>query len=69
MSGQIPPELGLTGLLLSHNRLSGQIPPELGNLPNLRVLTISGNELTGCAPERLRDVDQDFDDISLPFCD
>ena len=48
--------------------MSGQIPPQLGNLPDLRVLTISGNELTGCAPEGLRDVNHDFAELNLPFC-
>ena len=71
-TGAIPSWLGsltkLGGLTLSHNELSGEIPPELANL-NLRYLRLAGNQLTGCIPEGLRNVERnDFDAVGLPFC-
>ena len=73
LSGEIPPELGslngLRRLHLSDNNLSGDIPSELGNLTDLWSLYLAGNQLAGCVPEALMDVDNnDFDDLSLPFC-
>ena len=49
--------------------MSGTIPAELGSLSNLRVLTLSGNQLSGCIPEGLRDLPGgDLDQLGLPFC-
>ena len=55
---------------LSENQLTGEIPTELGNLANLERLYLSENQLTGCIPYGLRHVvDNDFDELGLPFCD
>ena len=43
----------VTDLDLSANQLKGEIPTELGNLPNLRLLYISDNNLTGTLPQSL----------------
>ncbi len=43
----------VTDLDLSANQLNGEIPAELGNLPNLRLLYISDNNLTGALPQSL----------------
>ena len=74
LSGEISSELGslanLRLLDLSDNQLSGEIPPEPGSLANLRWLYLSDNQLSGCIPEELRDVvDNDLEDLDLPFCD
>ena len=71
-TGSIPSWLGhlrnLAWLTLSHNRLSGEIPAELANL-KLRHLNLAGNQLTGCIPEGLRNVEHnDFAALGLPFC-
>ena len=73
LTGEIPKELGslanLQGLYLSENQLTGEIPTELGNLANLERLYLSENQLTGCIPYGLRHVvDNDFDELGLPFC-
>ena len=72
--GAIPKELGslanLEWLILLNNQLTGEIPKELGNLANLQQLYLSENQLTGCIPYGLRHVvDNDFDELGLPFCD
>ena len=60
----------LRWLFLSENQLTGEIPKELGNLANLERLYLSENQLTGCIPYGLRHVvDNDFDELGLPFCD
>ena len=73
LSGPIPSELGnlskMNQLFLSDNQLSGEIPPELGS-PPLSWLSIDGNQLTGCVPDILRDVEiNDLDLTALPYCD
>jgi hypothetical protein len=51
------------------NQLRGEIPPELGKLSNLIALFLAGNQLSGCVPEGLRDVDSnDLSELGLPFC-
>ena len=48
---------------------SGAIPSELAGLTRLIQLYLSGNNLTGCIPLALRDVDtNDLDDLGLPDC-
>ena len=45
----------VTGLDLRNRGLTGSIPPELGSLPpTLATVSLGGNALTGCVPERLR---------------
>ena len=41
---------------MHNNRLNGSIPLELENLTNLRHLSLSRNNLTGCIPEKLTKV-------------
>ncbi len=42
---------------------------ELGNLANLEVLYISGNQFTGCVPAPLQNLpDNDLDQLALPAC-
>lgn len=43
----------VTDLDLAANQLNGEIPTELGNLPNLKLLYISDNNLTGALPASL----------------
>ena len=73
LTGEIPAELGnlanLERLVLDNNQLTGEIPAELGSLANLELLLLSENQLTGCIPYGLRHVvDNDFDELGLPFC-
>ena len=44
------------GLDLYENQLSGEIPPELGNLANLEVLYLDGNDWSGEIPAELGDL-------------
>ncbi len=74
LSGTIPREFGnlikLEELDLEGNRLTGAIPGELGNLTRLVGLYLSGNQLSGCVPLVWRNIEEnDFEDLSLPFCD
>ena len=57
--------------MLGENRLSGEIPPELGELPGLLNLTLTGNQLSGCVPARLRNVawENDLGVLGLPLCE
>ena len=72
MTGPIPASLGrlsnLRVLLLSNNRLTGIIPRDLANL-KLTFLWLAGNDLTGCVPAPLRDVERnDLNQLDLPNC-
>ncbi len=59
LSGEIPASLGdlplLQHLYLNSNQLRGTIPEAL-NLIALRATRFAGNSLTGCVPDRLRDI-------------
>ena len=56
-------------LEVSHKQLSGEIPGEFGTLSNRPVLYLSGNQLSGCTPEGLRDVENNGQsDVVLPVC-
>ena len=73
LTGPIPTELGnlsnLVFLSLWGNQLTGSIPVSLGSLVNLGKLYLSQNQLTGCIPAALQDiVDNDLDQLGLPFC-
>ena len=49
--------------------MTGEIPPELGGLSNLEWLYLSGNQLTGCISEGLRDIaENDLVELNLPDC-
>ena len=49
--------------------MTGPIPAELGELTNLVLLWLSGNELTGCVPAGFRDVARnDVAQLDLPDC-
>ncbi len=45
----------ITGLYLNDNNLSGELPAELETLSDLRVLDLSGNQLTGSIPSEWAD--------------
>ena len=50
--------------------MTGEIPSELGSLENLVHLFLSGNQLSGCIPEELRDVaNNDLSLLNLPDCE
>ena len=47
----------------------GEIPAELSQLSILEALYLYRNDLSGCVPDGLKDVEQnDFDELVLPFC-
>ena len=49
--------------------MRGKIPPELASLYKLERLYLDGNQLSGCIPSGLRDVEEsDLSDSGLPFC-
>ena len=51
------------------NQLSGEIPPELGSFAYLEWMQLSGNQLSGCIPEGLRDVEtNDLGLLGLAYC-
>ena len=59
----------VTELRLRNSELSGEIPADLGGLSNLEGLFLSGNQLSGCIPNCLRDVEtSDLLALGLPFC-
>ena len=74
LGGEIPSELGaltrLEHIYLRNNGLTGSIPAEWGDLSNLTHLYLSsGNNLTGCIPSGLRDVEEnDLDGLGLEYC-
>ena len=74
LGGEIPSQLGsltrLEHVYLRNNGLTGAIPAEWGELANLtRLYLSSGNNLTGCIPSGLRDVeDNDLDRLGLEYC-
>ena len=75
LSGSIPAWIGsltkLERLWLSDNMLSGQIPEELGELSDHSLVQwrLGGNDLTGCLPAGLADVeDNDLERVGLQVC-
>ena len=59
----------MVSLHLDGNRLSGEIPPQLGNLQNLERLYLGYNQLSGCLPVGLRDIEGTrFETLGLPSC-
>ena len=60
----------LLELHLDRNQLVDVIPDELAELENLQSLYLAGNDLTGCIPDGLKDIDaSDFANLGLLFCD
>ena len=59
----------VTSLDLRNNELSGEIPGELGDLNQISVLNLSGNNLSGCFPESLKNfcTTATFEFSSNPF--
>ena len=59
-------------LYLRDNKLTGSIPPELADLPHLEQLLLGPNDrLSGCVPEGLRDILDNFDywQLRVRYCD
>ena len=72
LTGAVPPQLGhlfsLEELRLGGNRLSGAIP-ELGRTDSLWVLTLLGNNFTGCLPDSLLRFGSNLRySLGLPVC-
>ncbi|XP_057470100.1 receptor protein-tyrosine kinase CEPR2-like isoform X2 [Actinidia eriantha] len=55
LSGVLSPSISLlqslTSLVLPSNLISGKIPVELGNCTNLKVLNLTGNQMSGSLPD------------------
>ncbi len=74
LTGPIPHKLGDLGYVLlvldlSDNQLSGPIPAELGNFVNLEAIYLGGNQISGCIPNRLREVAEgDLSTLGLQDC-
>ena len=49
--------------------MSGEIPAELVSLSNLVSLRLHNNELSGCVPSSLYDLDFTVDDLFLAHCE
>ena len=59
----------VTALDLSWAGLAGQIPESITELRELRSLQLSGNDLTGCLPGKLKNVaENDLAQVGLPDC-
>ena len=59
----------VTSVVLSGNGLRGSIPKEFAFLTELSTLRLSGNQLTGCVPDALRQVpDSDLSGLNLSYC-
>ena len=59
----------VTSLNLMSKNLTGTISPDLGRLGGLEHLRLNDNQLTGCIPPALRDVDDnDLDSLGLQDC-
>ena len=61
-------------LILSENEIFGEIPQALGNLANLEVLDVGGNNLRGVIPERvcelpMAEITADCEEVSCTCCD
>ena len=56
----------VTELFLSHSGLNGEIPAELGNLAELELLALDGNQLSGRIPAELGNL-ANLRDLSLSF--
>ena len=60
----------VTRLLLNEKGLNGIVAPELARLDGLEYLRLAENQLTGCIPLALRDVDDnDLDSLGLKDCE
>ena len=55
---------GLKSMSLRGNQLSGEVPAELADLPNLKRVWLSDNQLTRCLPIGL----PVGDEVDLPLC-
>mmetsp|Transcript_47957 Transcript_47957/g.71036 ORF Transcript_47957/g.71036 Transcript_47957/m.71036 type:complete len:623 (+) Transcript_47957:94-1962(+) len=77
LAATIPHELGLltdlTSIIMPNNILHGFIPASLGNLPNLMVLDLGGNKLSGPLPKfassLLTTINLESNDLSGPIPD
>ena len=59
----------VTSLNLTSKNLTGTISPDLGRLDGLEHLRLNDNQLTGCIPPALRDVDDnDLDSLGFQDC-
>ena len=68
LSGEVPKFMynsSIKELHLNNNQLSGEIPNEIGNLSDLTKLIFESNNLAGCFPDFVCDI-QDFDASDNP---